>query len=240
MNGYDRQTGGAAEVFAPAAFQPSAPKVVRYSRLYDPLDSPSKGRIRIMINRIIFLLTIFAEAVLGVSLILTLVHPKIRAWPPPGRDSWQYRLTWSLTITSMLGVLVLGILDWGSMPIPVPIRVAVGSLLMLLGLALALWAIRFLTVSTSLGLGGRFAQEGPYRFTRNPQYVGDILLIVGYIILSSSWLALITGLIGSLWFILAPFTEEPWLRERYGEEYERYLDTVPRFIGVPHLNNDAA
>lgn len=52
-------------------------------------------------------------------------------------------------------------------------------------------------------------------------------------VLSNSWLALITGLIGTLWFVLAPFTEEPWLRERYGQQYEAYKKRVPRFIGRP-------
>ena len=72
--------------------------------------------------------------------------------------------------------------------------------------------------------------SGVYRFTRNPQYLGDIALVAGYAILCNSQFVYITGLIGILWFLLAPFTEEPWLRREYGEAYERYASRVPRFI----------
>jgi protein-S-isoprenylcysteine O-methyltransferase Ste14 len=61
--------------------------------------------------------------------------------------------------------------------------------------------------------------------------VADILMLAGFAVLSNSLLALITGLIGAAWFVLAPFTEEPWLRDQFGEEYDRYIDAVPRFIG---------
>lgn len=30
---------------------------------------------------------------------------------------------------------------------------------------------------------------------------------------------------------LFPFTEEPWLREQYGDDYEEYCERTPRFIG---------
>jgi protein-S-isoprenylcysteine O-methyltransferase Ste14 len=187
--------------------------------------------------RIIFGITLAAEAILGGSLILTLLRPGFRAWPPLGRDTWQYRLTWSMTIVSALGILVVGLLDWGSLPLLIPLRVGLGPALMLVGTALALWAVHTLSYETSLGLGGALVREGPYRLSRNPQYVGDIALITGYVMLSSSWMALISGAMATVWFVLAPFTEEPWLRQQHGEEYEAFLDSVPRFLGVPSREN---
>jgi len=33
-----------------------------------------------------------------------------------------------------------------------------------------------------------------------------------------------------VWFVLAPFTEEPWLRDKFGAEYDSYMKRVPRFL----------
>jgi len=62
----------------------------------------------------IFTTTIMVEAFLVVSLIVTLVNPSLRVWPPPERNSWQYFFTWGLSIGSWAGILTLGILDWNS------------------------------------------------------------------------------------------------------------------------------
>jgi len=95
---------------------------------------------------------------------------------------------------------------------------------------LALWGVVTLGIHASQGLGGDLVREGPYRFTRNPQYVGDIAIIIGYIVFSNSRMALIAGLLGIGWFVLAPFVEEPWLRARFGDAYDEYVSEVPRFI----------
>ena len=79
----------------------------------------------------------------------------------------------------------------------------------------------------SLGLGGDFIRRGPYRFTRNPQYVGNVAWFAGYALLSSSEVTAWACAAGSLWFVLAPFAEEPWLR---AEAYEEYRRQVPRFL----------
>jgi protein-S-isoprenylcysteine O-methyltransferase Ste14 len=132
------------------------------------------------------------------------------------------------------GVLANGILDWGSMGINHWIWKVLGVTLMIAGIVLSLWAVRTLTVKTSTGLVGKFTMDGPYQFTRNPQYVGDIAPTAGFVLVSGSWVALVTGFLGTLWFVLAPFAEEPWLQEKYGEEYERYLEKVSQFVGIPN------
>jgi protein-S-isoprenylcysteine O-methyltransferase Ste14 len=50
-------------------------------------------------------------------------------------------------------------------------------------------------------------------------------------VFTNSWMIWLIGLIGVTLNLLAPYTEEPWLEERYGEEYEAYKRIVPRFIG---------
>ncbi len=183
--------------------------------------------------RTLFALTLTAEILLGGSLVLTLLQPELRIWPPPSRRSWQFRLTWSLTGLSLLGVVALGVLDYNSLPWRPPLLKILGGLLIVAGNALALWGVRTLSVQSSLGLRGKLVTSGPYRFTRNPQYVGDLILLVGMALVFNSLYATIACLLGMVWFLLAPFTEEPWLEAQYGAAYRQYMRRVPRFLGLP-------
>ena len=70
---------------------------------------------------------------------------------------------------------------------------------------------------------------GPYRFTRNPQYVGNIMFFVGTSIVANSLLLWITHALFSLVFVLYPITEERWLEDQYGQAYREYRRTTPRF-----------
>ena len=72
--------------------------------------------------------------------------------------------------------------------------------------------------------------SGPYRFTRKPQYVGDIVFFVGVGVIANSvflWIAHVLLIVG---FVVAPLTEEPWLEEQYGNAYREYRSRVPRFL----------
>jgi protein-S-isoprenylcysteine O-methyltransferase Ste14 len=181
-----------------------------------------------------FALVILSETLLVASLVITILQPQARVWPPPGRNSWQYRFTWGLASVALGGAACLGFLDYDTFVIPHWLRAPIGGALMLAGLSFALWGLRTLGVHASLGLGGELVSRGPYRCSRNPEYVGDIALILGYALVCNSALVLASALLGAAWFLLAPFAEEPWLRERFGPEYDAYRRNVPRFLGFPH------
>lgn len=73
--------------------------------------------------------------------------------------------------------------------------------------------------------------NGWYRYTRNPMYVGVMLILFGEVIFFKSLSLLIYTLI-----VMAAFTlfiiyfEEPRLRKDFGEEYEAYAKRVRRWI----------
>ena len=69
-----------------------------------------------------------------------------------------------------------------------------------------------------------------YRYSRNPQYVADIAIVVGWMVLSSAPWALAMGAAAILVLIAAPFSEEVWLKEQYGSEFEAYAARVRRFL----------
>ncbi len=182
-------------------------------------------------KRLLFTLTLLAQVLLNGSLVLQIRRPQLRIWPPPGKRSFGFIFTWGLFVFALFGVLTLGVLDWNTFIFRHPARFWVAVPLMLGGLGLALWGVRTLSVHTALGLEGELVTHGPYRFTRNPQYVGDILLVLGYGLFTNSALALVAGAFMSVWFFLASFVEEPYLRARFGPAYEAYARQVPRFVG---------
>ena len=77
-----------------------------------------------------------------------------------------------------------------------------------------------------------FVAVGPYRFTRNPMYVGVTLWLVGQALLTSVgtlvWYACIVP-VGFHLFVR--LVEEPSLRRRFGDAYDTYTQRVPRWLG---------
>ena len=73
--------------------------------------------------------------------------------------------------------------------------------------------------------------RGPYRFTRNPMYVGLTSLMAGIgLLLDSVWvLALCLPALVTVHF-LAVVREEAYLTEKFGEEYIRYREKVRRYV----------
>lgn len=73
--------------------------------------------------------------------------------------------------------------------------------------------------------------SGLHRYVRNPMYVGVALFILGEAGLFRAALlaeyAVVMLLIAHLFVI---FYEEPTLRRQFGESYEQYRRTVPRWI----------
>ncbi len=83
----------------------------------------------------------------------------------------------------------------------------------------------------------RFVARGPYRFVRNPMYIGGWAVLAGYGLMQRSpailWLSLVMIGCAHLFVVLY---EEPNLERRFGEEYRGYKRTVhrwlPRLLGL--------
>ncbi len=177
-------------------------------------------------------LILAADVSLLLVVIISVIFPKSRIWPPPKKDAWQQWLSWTLFTIVMFGVPLIGILDFHSLGIDYLLGFSVGGFLFALGLGIDLWGTKTLSAQQSLGATGKIVTAGPYRYTRNPQYVGFIILFSGIVLLSASWMALFTGLFAIVLFFVIPFSEEPWLKQQYGKPYEEYCRMVPRFVGV--------
>jgi protein-S-isoprenylcysteine O-methyltransferase Ste14 len=72
--------------------------------------------------------------------------------------------------------------------------------------------------------------DGPYRFVRNPLYLGTILLAFGMGLMANreGFFVIVIGMILIAYRLI--FREEAQLLASQGESYRRYLQTVPRLI----------
>jgi len=178
----------------------------------------------------VFFITLTAEVLPTLAVVMSIARPQRRIWPPSRQHAWgQYGML-ILFGVSGAGVILLGILEWGSFSIPAWIRVAAGVPLWLVGNLLALWAVSALGAASTSGDAGTLIRRGPYGFSRNPQYLGFIIGLVGWALMSDSWLALAVSIAGIVPLAWVPLAEEPWLLERYGAAYAEYTRTVARFV----------
>ncbi|QRV17331.1 phosphatidylethanolamine N-methyltransferase family protein [Haloterrigena salifodinae] len=151
-------------------------------------------------------------------------------WPPGERDRTYY-VHWGISHSLNVVMLALTYLSWNSLGLPRGPSLAAGAALFVAGYGVAITAGLDLGVEETKGLAGDLRTGGWYRYSRNPQYVGYVVATVGFALLANSGLVAVVCAIYLGWWLSLPFAEEPWLREQYGEEYERYAERVPRFVG---------
>ena len=78
---------------------------------------------------------------------------------------------------------------------------------------------------------------GPYRYVRNPMYVGVELALFGnFLWFGYWWMLAYAALLLAAFHLFILFYEEPTLRGKFGASYEAYLGEVPRWI--PRLRPD--
>jgi protein-S-isoprenylcysteine O-methyltransferase Ste14 len=112
----------------------------------------------------------------------------------------------------------------------------VGVLLMLLGGALALtcgatFVTRGQGTPAPFDPPRQFVATGPYRWVRNPMYVGGVALFVGFALWHRSVAILIlAGVVTCCLHLFVLLVEEPGLEQRFGDSYIEYKRTVRRWI----------
>ena len=77
--------------------------------------------------------------------------------------------------------------------------------------------------------------KGLYRFTRNPTYIGMILMQIGLGIACSSWLYLLLTVALMILLNANLSAEERYCLYRFGDDYQKYKNITPRWIGIPKL-----
>lgn len=109
----------------------------------------------------------------------------------------------------------------------------VATLLALLGGLLRTWGSAYLgagIVESRDMHGSRVLADGPFRYLRNPLYLGTFLHTIGLSLIMSPWGSVFTIVTVGLFQLRLIFVEEPFLRAKLGEAYEEYSCRVPRFV----------
>jgi protein-S-isoprenylcysteine O-methyltransferase Ste14 len=112
------------------------------------------------------------------------------------------------------------------------------------GEGLRLWAVRHIGVisRTRSDRLGPLVSAGPFGLIRNPLYIGNIALWVGFALSARLvWMApIFVAVLGIEYHAIVRWEE--WLLEsRRGEEYRAYASRVPRWIpGFPSTTTPAA
>jgi protein-S-isoprenylcysteine O-methyltransferase Ste14 len=127
------------------------------------------------------------------------------------------------------GFLMVAAFAWFSQPSAASL--AAGLPVAALGLMLRAWAAGHLEKNTNL------ADGGPYRYLRNPLYIGTLLAAAGFAIASRRWeLAILFAVLFVAVYLPVIELEEQHLRKLF-PDYARYADQVPmlvpRFPGRP-------
>ena len=111
-----------------------------------------------------------------------------------------------------------------------------GMILVTVGTIIALWCV-FTFVFIGKGTPAPFDPprklviRGPYRFVRNPMYIGAAAVILGAgIILSSPSIAILAFAFLLIMHLVVVIYEEPVLADKFGDSYQQYRSSVHRWL----------
>ncbi|MBM7549309.1 methyltransferase family protein [Peptoniphilus gorbachii] len=110
------------------------------------------------------------------------------------------------------------------------IFIMVGTLLILFGIYLWVQAVIVEKINKKVK-EKKLIKSGVYSIVRNPVYSAFIFIFTGILLLTANLYLLILPFV--FWFfltILMKNTEEKWLKNEFGKEYEIYLKEVNRVI----------
>ncbi len=135
----------------------------------------------------------------------------------------------------LLASIVLQLILLFSFPISVDLSSLLGLILILSGISLVFVSFRFMrkmkTTFIPDGTPEVLISSGPFKFSRNPIYLGMLTVLVGVAFLMSSLSAII---IAFVFGIIINFTwiahEEKKLHELFSEDWENYSSKVRRWI----------
>jgi protein-S-isoprenylcysteine O-methyltransferase Ste14 len=152
----------------------------------------------------------------------------------PSKPSWIVRIPTPLWL---IGLIVIALLvDWQLELATIVQHRPTGAVLIALGLVIAASGrLAFKKHNAEIfpwsESHGAFVTAGPFRYSRNPMYLGLCVIAVGAAFLAGTWLMwLVPPLLFALdHFVIIPF-EERSMERTFGDAYNAYRARVRRWI----------
>lgn len=110
-----------------------------------------------------------------------------------------------------------------------------GAVLVLAGVALMIWAIAaFRAHQTSVvphQVPRQLITTGPFAYSRNPIYLGDVLVLAGAVLWWGAWPSL-PVIPTFVWIIQRRFVspEERCMQENFGQQFTDFVQKTPRWL----------
>jgi len=148
--------------------------------------------------------------------------PWIETWGIGDRASL---LEWLAIELSRLGVV--------RFTVATPVVIVVSILLAALAVALRVWGTAYLgtgTVHNAEMKGGAVMADGPYRYVRNPLYLGSWFMLAAMALVMPPTGALFTMVLSTIFLSRLILGEEAFLSVKLGDTYKAYLHAVPRLF----------
>jgi len=188
-----------------------------------------------MLGPVVAAVVAAALVILAVLLIATVLPGKFTLWPTPGKGRWQNYVFWPLFRAGMGGLPVAaalladlsGPLWW--------LQLLIGIPLIVVGFGFTFYGYFDLGIENTYGADESLVTDGLYRYSRNPQYVASMIGYLGIAIAAGSSAVWGLAALALLNYALMPLAEEPWLRKAFGEAYDEYMRTTPRFLSLRKL-----
>jgi len=79
----------------------------------------------------------------------------------------------------------------------------------------------------------RLITKGIYRYSRNPMQLSQVVIFLGVGVATASWVFLLLGVAYMITPLLWVAAEERRCLKYYGEAYCEYMNTTPRWMGIP-------
>ncbi|MGD0522182.1 MAG: isoprenylcysteine carboxylmethyltransferase family protein [Terracidiphilus sp.] len=114
-----------------------------------------------------------------------------------------------------------------------PVVIVLASLIAAAGTVLRVWGTAYLgygTVHHTQMQAGAVMADGPYRYLRNPLYVGGWFMVAAMAFIMPPSGALFAVPLITVFFLRLILGEEAFLAGQFGEPYREYLRVVPRLF----------
>lgn len=165
-------------------------------------------RLRMLINAVIIILGFWA--------------PWIEAWGIGRR----------MTLLEWLA-LELGRTDFVRFTVAVPVVIVLAAILAAAGAGLRVWGTAWLGTGTVNSLdmkAGSVVADGPYRYVRNPLYLGLWFMVAAMAFIMPVSGALVALVLITLFLMRLILGEEAFLSRQIGGPYNLYRQAVPRIV----------